>query len=387
MLGPAMRDSRLASLDALRGLAALSVVFWHAAIIWPGFLDTDPLPVWAWFLRETPLHAAWSGPQAVEVFFVLSGLVLALPFVAGRFEVEGFLVRRVMRLYPAYLVALALALVVSVTHDIHVPNTSLWFAGIGSPPPSEAAILGQASILAAINPAAYNPVIWSLVVEARVSLVFPLLVWLVLRYPWWLSVSLATFGSVVNTELALPADEVQTARWLIFFVAGILIAKHRHAIVAAWRRLPGVARLMLFALAITLYSAHYLWPSTNFNRVTLDTLVSGAGSALLVVGVLSEQRLARTLAAPALQLLGRVSYSLYLLHAVVLVTTVRLLAGLIPALAAEALGLALVLPLAVLCYEYVERPGIQLGRVLSVKLEARMRTSPKLADAPEPLTR
>lgn len=387
MLGTAMRDSRLTSLDALRGLAALSVVFWHAAIIWPGFLDTDPLPGWAWFLRETPLHAAWSGPQAVEIFFVLSGLVLALPFVAGRFEVGGFLVRRVMRLYPAYLVALALALVVSATHNIHVPNTSAWFATIGSPPPSVAAVLGQASMLAAVNPGAYNPVLWSLVVEARVSLVFPLLVWLVLRYPWWLSVSLATFVSVVNTELYLLADEVRTTQWLIFFVAGILIAKHRHAIVAAWRRLAGVARVMLFALAITLYSAHFLWPSTDFNRVTVDTLVSGAGSTLLVVGILSEQRLAVTLAAPALQLLGRVSYSLYLLHAVVLIAIIRLLAGLIPPLAAEAIGLALVLPLAVLCYEYVERPGIRLGRVLSAKLEARMRTNRSSPAAPEPLTR
>jgi peptidoglycan/LPS O-acetylase OafA/YrhL len=202
-----------------------------------------------------------------------------------------------------------------------------------------------------------------------------------------MGLGLATLASVVAAELNLPPDEVQTLRWTGFFVAGILIARHRHAIVAAWRRLPGVARVLLFILAITLYSSHYLWPRANLTRDTVDSLISGAGSALLVVGVLSEERLAKPLAAPALQLLGRVSYSLYLLHAVVLVTVIRLLGGLIPPLVAEAMALAFVLPLAMLCYRYVERPGIQLGRLLSAKLEGRMRTNAKLVPAPEPVTR
>lgn len=66
-------SGRIASLDSLRGLAALSVVVWHIATMFP--FSSDP-----WFAR-TPFHIFGDGEEAVAIFFALSGFVLMLPYL------------------------------------------------------------------------------------------------------------------------------------------------------------------------------------------------------------------------------------------------------------------------------------------------------------------
>src|SRR5207302_7256703 len=117
---------------SLRGLAAMSVVFWHAAIVWPGFADRDSNSAWLEPLKRSPLHAFWAGQEAVILFLVLSGFVLALPFCSREVPVFGFLIRRVLRLYPAFALATLLAVpAIVLTSSISVPGTSAWFAGVG----------------------------------------------------------------------------------------------------------------------------------------------------------------------------------------------------------------------------------------------------------------
>ncbi|HMU66303.1 MAG TPA: acyltransferase [Cellvibrionaceae bacterium] len=74
-------------LDALRGLAALFVVIWHTSLYW------SPLP-----FQHTYL--------AVDIFFVLSGFVIASAYKeklrSRTLSIRGFLVTRLVRLYPMY---------------------------------------------------------------------------------------------------------------------------------------------------------------------------------------------------------------------------------------------------------------------------------------------
>jgi peptidoglycan/LPS O-acetylase OafA/YrhL len=100
------RNPRLPELDGLRGLAALTVFFSHVIGLFPGHE--------AFRVQKTPLHILWDGNAAVVFFFLLSGYVLALPFVdAGRRAIRpaSFIIKRLFRLYPAYWCGLALALV------------------------------------------------------------------------------------------------------------------------------------------------------------------------------------------------------------------------------------------------------------------------------------
>ncbi|WP_410805811.1 acyltransferase family protein, partial [Paraburkholderia sp. SIMBA_053] len=74
-------NKRYLELDSLRGLAALSVLFYHCLRIFPS-LDVGA-PDFAndsdnWFINallNTPLRILWSGHESVILFFILSGFV------------------------------------------------------------------------------------------------------------------------------------------------------------------------------------------------------------------------------------------------------------------------------------------------------------------------
>ena len=82
-------SERLASLDALRMLAAIAVFTYHVSGEW------NP--------RGSLVDGGYVG---VSVFFVLSGFLLYRPFVAGPVKLRSFALRRVARIYPAYWFAL-----------------------------------------------------------------------------------------------------------------------------------------------------------------------------------------------------------------------------------------------------------------------------------------
>ncbi|MGB5078774.1 MAG: acyltransferase [Sphingorhabdus sp.] len=106
-----MAGSRVVGLDWLRGLAALWVVLHHVDITIQKakYFDAPSMGVFA-----------EAGYRGVELFFVLSGFVMAASTpVNARFDFGGmgrFLTRRVLRIFPAYLcVFLALYLVAVFT--------------------------------------------------------------------------------------------------------------------------------------------------------------------------------------------------------------------------------------------------------------------------------
>src|SRR5690606_33375733 len=97
--------ARLEELDSLRGLAALVVLSQHVL-----FTIVEPPPI----IDYTPLHLLWAGHEAVIFFFVLSGFVLALPFVDGRpFDYGPYAIKRVFRIWLPYVVATAAALLIA----------------------------------------------------------------------------------------------------------------------------------------------------------------------------------------------------------------------------------------------------------------------------------
>jgi len=143
------------NLEALRGVAAVLVFFTH--LTGPqGFINSNSI-----YLPR--LVGAW-GTEAVIIFFVLSGIVIHASFDKKPRANAGFLANRIIRLHPILILAVALTVVVDSSILHHTINT--WQV-IGN-------IIPVSSFNAALAPLYLNsnPVIWSLSFEMFFYMVF-----------------------------------------------------------------------------------------------------------------------------------------------------------------------------------------------------------------------
>ena len=116
-------DPKLGSLEGLRGMGALIVLFNHLAVAFFPFAVlgsgqvTNP-EVERWF-HTTPLGLLLAGRFAVNVFFVLSGFVLSRRFVgtnpASHPQLCGNVVKRIFRLAPMVLATVLLTVLLQRT--------------------------------------------------------------------------------------------------------------------------------------------------------------------------------------------------------------------------------------------------------------------------------
>ena len=343
---------RFHALDSLRGIAALVVLFDHTALVVPGVRDAVER---TYVLR--PLVAA---PGAVYLFFVLSGFVLFRAFDPAE-PYARYAARRLVRLYPPLLFAVLAAWgAYMIVAPAPVPALSDWFnAESWAVAPTAPVLIGHLLLFDAPVYHQLNNVIWSLVHEVRISLLFPLLAWSV-RRQWIVTVALLTLLGMAAWHLQqlvpMPAtvDPLETARFAYLFAAGAALALHVDRL-RDWgaRSRWGVATIMVAGLILISWDAGLT-----------GTLRTAAGALLLVAGSAIGPAIERHLAHPALIWLGRVSYSLYLTHLICLLTIVHLLAGRVP----MPLLLAGITPVALIVagivHRFVEQPAIQASRAI-----------------------
>jgi peptidoglycan/LPS O-acetylase OafA/YrhL len=345
---------RIGSLDSLRGLAALVVVFGHCAAVVPGYL---PWSRTLW-LVPPPLAAA----AAVQLFFVLSGLVLFLTLRArDGFRYRPYIVKRVARIWPPLVVAVMVsATLMILVAPQPVPGLSDWFnTASWIDPPTPLLVAGHLALLDGDRWQSLDNVSWSLVHEMRISLVFPLIALAVLR-AWRTTLAalllVSTGAAAVAWRVDWALNPFATAQYLFLFGAGAALALHaptlglRLATPAARRAAPLLAIVAVLAVCVP-------------PRLLLG-LLCAAGAALLVALALASPPIVALLDVAPARWLGRVSYALYLIHLPVLLATLHLLHGAapLPVLLVLAVGLALVA--AELMHRLVEKPAIALGRFL-----------------------
>jgi peptidoglycan/LPS O-acetylase OafA/YrhL len=333
---------RLEALDSVRGIAAASVVIQHVMLV-NGF-------------RAPSAH--W----AVLLFFVLSGTVLALPWVAGRPPPwPEFILRRVCRLWPPVAFAVLVSVLLLVT--------------TGRPGAAEAIdgdVLARCLLLTGQpQGCSLDTPLWSLVYELRISVAFPLLVVLTLQRRivmlgvalWfglqleamaWISGVPASGGQFVASGVGMGLTI--TLHYAALFVFGILIARrvtHGDFMRTRWA-------LPLLGLAIALIAL----PS--------DT-VTGLGAALLIVVAAGYPGLKAILLWAPLRWLGKVSYSLYLLHLPIIIAVSHGLGR--PVVAIPVAMIASALAAEATC-RLIEAASIRSGRWLAVRYRTRSLVAP-----------
>jgi peptidoglycan/LPS O-acetylase OafA/YrhL len=376
MRAPAPVEGRLTSLDALRGVAAFLVLTFHS---WKLGLRPE-LTGWQWqLLNYTPLNLFISGRPWVMLFFVLSGFVLALSLErASHIDYGGFVMRRLCRVYLPFVASLALSvLLYALIQPDHIWELSLWFNELAWTREPSALMLGQHLLMTGVEGEdTLNPVMWSLVYELRISLLFPLLFLAAYRWPR-LMLAVALVVSLACAWLAgcrtvacqpFRGANVAESFWLtgyfsLFFVVGILLARWRQGLRDRLRRVP---RPVTWLLAL---GAVYAMILPNVPRLAAHMPADAmylAGSAAMVALAVSGGIWSRTLESPPFAWLGKISYSLYLTHNIVLLAVVHLLFGRVGGSTLLVVVVAASLLAAAIAWRLVEAPAMRLAAWVSV---------------------
>jgi peptidoglycan/LPS O-acetylase OafA/YrhL len=194
-----------------------------------------------------------------------------------------------------------------------------------------------------------------------------------------LAAGVATYGvlTLVKREWLAPMHELTlrdllgsgatTLQYTLFFIAGVVLAARLTVLHAALSDLPKVVRRLLWLAAALLLSI----PDYD-NSFTLFFFSSLLGAALLLLLCLDSPAAQRVLTLKPLHWLGRVSYSLYLVHLVVIVALVRALHLQVAAPLLLLAAVPLSLLVAEVFYQLVERPSQSLGRRLAARVERSM---------------
>jgi len=347
------REVRDQALDAIRAIAAISVVAYHLPRIGP----KPPLPEWA--LSATGIV----GASGVELFFTLSAFLLTALMPSNEAKARpllSFYLKRFFRIAPLFYVLI------------------IFWAGYrylkGGPfIPDFMAIATEVTFTFNLLPKYADTQIfaaWTLGVEMLFYAAFPFLFRALSTPRLRVAALLISIPSLTLVMLALsylPIDSKVLARYgaltifrhLPAFMLG-MVALDVHRVLE--RRPDRLGYAAIFAAgAVVLF-----WSVTKGKPILAEQTQTAAwGCALLATTLFRWPWVNRFTA-----FLGRISYSIYLWHGPILVTAIagplaRLQTlGLRPSLAyalSLVLAFAIIIPVSWVSYRVIERPGIWVG--------------------------
>lgn len=359
-------------LDSLRGLAAVAVVLYH----WYHLYPQHSLPTRIdRLLQLTPLQLLIGGHSSVILFYVLSGFVLSLPQVRGaRVDYPAYLIKRICRIYLPYLIALILSLL-GCFYFHGLDSYDSWFRLTWYASPSWGLIRQHLLFVGDYDVSAYNTAFWSLVQEMRISIFFPVLCFAVIRLraagSILLGCSLVFLGMFLDSKSWIPLTYSQTISSTSIFILGILISLYLQKIQIRLRSLPRAAwwALLFISLSLYIYSP-LLGYHLYLAKPVMDSLLA-LGSGGIVLFSLSTARIGRFLMGSTISFLGRISYSIYLIHGTVLFSFAYLFHGKLSPVAWFVPYLGVTLGAAALLHRFAELPSIHLGKMFAPIVDRR----------------
>lgn len=280
---PPTRAPRIAAIQYLRGLAAVSVVLFHAG----GVVGAEK------YQGNRSFEVVTGGLNAgVDLFFVISGFVLALAIWEGRkASLPAFVAGRALRIYPMAIL------------------TTLIFALAGAAAmgyvPDPLQIASSVTLL----PAPVQPlpvVLWTL----KQELLFYAVLSLTILHR---GLGGAVFAVWALTSLALGYQRTDAA-WLAGWFLHVQNAEFLAGFLAflAWRRLtiaPGLARLLFWGGLLAFFAAATLVePKALDPRLHVLLMAAACGPLVLGAAALPGRPVA------VLAFVGTASYSIYLIH-------------------------------------------------------------------------
>ncbi len=327
----------IAELDGLRAVAIVPVVLFHAL----GYFLVKGLANGSYTTEEASLEngVGWlmsRGFLGVELFFVISGFVVTLPFARAALAssaaptLRSFFLRRLTRIEPPYLIALAIYLLASTLAAREHLDPAHYFAG---------AVYLKNALYHDQNWPFF--VSWSLEIEIQFYLLAPLfaMVYRLRSAPLrraTLCAGIAVFGAyaanarLVGVEAAPLGGPLQHGRWLgpelAFFLTGMLAADLWLApprFLIAWTK-SLVGRLAWDLLWIS-GALMVLWSYNALEHSAWGIALLLGGLLLMCLGTFWSRLVRSALSIPLVSAIGGACYTIYLFQTLFIEAFGRLL--------------------------------------------------------------
>ncbi len=325
-----MQSQKLASIQALRGIAAFMVCFFHLA----GHSDGSRTLLEA----EDPLKQLSSfGPTGVFVFFVISGFVIPLSMDRSKFDLSKapvFFKKRLWRLHPPYLITLALTIAIGFYNN----STGMTQLDL-----SVMNIISHFFYVTHIFHLEWlNPIFWTLAIEIQYYLILVILFsWINSNKAWKRA---TVIGLLLSSTWLLPDD-----RFITYYISPFIIGFSCYYFLV---KKYSAAECAVYAIAASFVILQF---------VGLHWLIASLAAAAFILYVTNVHR--------SLSFLGNISYSLYLTHpmigGLVIFVLMPFSNGIITDYIILFLGLALSIVFSWVFYRVVEVPSMKKAQNVS----------------------
>lgn len=327
---------RLRGIDALRGVAALGVVLYHA-------VDQNRTAV-PDNLLEYPVRlvqfASSFGYIGVFLFFVISGFCIHLQWAKAKaagsepeIRFGSFWKRRIRRLYPPYVIALLLYLLITAW-TFKLDFTHFFFYDLGM----------HLLMLHNLDPDtcySINGVFWTLAIEEQLYLAYFLLLFLRVRCGWGVTIAICLFARIawmgfshvvwLKTGYGIPVPESAAGHWFTWALGAIGVEVMFGLVrLRGWARDLRLAMVLIVAASVLSYYLPGISKDTFLHSSSWFLIHPLWGLGFFIVVnrvVLAEQSWLRQAKLPSMvslfSTLGIFSYSIYLTHELVIMQSWR----------------------------------------------------------------
>jgi peptidoglycan/LPS O-acetylase OafA/YrhL len=375
---------KITYLDGLRGIAAVNVMIMHFFIVLaPAIIYGNQIPShfgnFELIFSSTPLGLIGAGNFSVCIFFVLSGYVLTQKYFIMRSNnvIISSALRRYIRLLIPVLAAIVLSFFLSSAGLFHYYAETVMITANNNPAnywvnywtftPNIADAIVQAmwGSFFVGGDVYYDPVLWTMTIEFYGSMLVFAMALLFgprrNRWTFYLAAAVAFFNSYyLAFIIGMALADMFTNKTQVF--------KTSNKVTLSIIMFVG---LFLGSYPVSTVTSDSLYGFLNngfFQTPKMVYHITGAGMIMYVI--LNSQRLQRTFSSPVPVFLGKISYSLYLVHFMVISSfTCALFLALYPILAyGEAvltscmLSLLLIVPLSYIFYKYLDTAGVELSK-------------------------
>lgn len=368
-------DKRFTKLDGIRGLLSIVVALNHSFLVIaiPSFANVWNQNIWHFTDFQSKLQQIFmlmgNGGAAVTLFFIMSGFVLGLSMNKMNFDsisIINFYIKRIIRLYPVYLLILVLTAIymwTAFSYQLY-PMASTWYHWWMQFEMTIKEFIYNLFFIHAYT----GGVTWTLRVILIASFLFPAFYLINKKTNWFVDILITVFLAFISFNL-LNLPNFRDLRYLYMFYSGLSLTKFS----GFFSKIPSWLIYLGLPFGIFLLM-DYRYITNEYQGGLIEAIVSW-----LLIGILvynNKAKLLNILETKILKFYGKISYSLYLIHFSVLYLLARFMFERINLpftdyyflthLALFIISLAISTVISQLVYQYIEKPSLVLSHKLQL---------------------